>query len=200
VPGRALAAAVPVPVPARPGSYRVGFRADWAANAGGNHVESWLTLTVEENGSPSDQRCCAPLLDAVQGALVEAGRVQQLPEDYIDVTEGFLAGWKRRIKRKLLNNFKRAYVDVLSRQQSAFNRQVLTALQELAECCATLDYAGQGSGVRGEKGLEDWTDLVQELVSQLAVSQQRCADLEERLARLEGRLQEETVAAHPPAV
>jgi glycosyltransferase involved in cell wall biosynthesis len=200
VPGRALAAAVPVPVPARPGSYRVGFRAERATNADGNSAESWLTLVVEENGSPADQRCCTPLLDAVQGALVEAGRVQQLPDDYIDVTEGFLAGLKRRIKRKLLNNFKRAYVDVLSRQQSAFNRQVLTALQELAECCATLDHAGQGSGNREEKGLDHWTDLVQELINQLAASQQRCADLEERLGRLEARLQEETVAAHPPAV
>src|SRR5439155_10343360 len=31
--------------------------------------------------------------------------------------------------------------DVLSRQQSAFNRQTVTALQELAECCAVLDHA-----------------------------------------------------------
>jgi hypothetical protein len=84
---------------------------------------------------------CAPLLETVASDLTEANRLQRLPEDYVDVSEGLLAGLKRRIKRKLLGNFKNAYVDVLSRQQSAFNRQVLTALQELAECCATLDHA-----------------------------------------------------------
>jgi glycosyltransferase involved in cell wall biosynthesis len=193
VPGRALAAAVPVPVPALPGTYRVGFWAERATNAGAENPEAWLTLTVEDNGPIPDQRCCAPLLETVQGALVEAGRVRQLPDDYLDVTEGLLAGWKRRIKRKLLGNFKHAYVDVLSRQQSAFNQHVLTALQELTECCATLDHAGRPgigvrspeSGVREEQGLDGLMDLVADLVCQLAESRQRCADLEERLTRLE---------------
>src|SRR5207244_2785670 len=58
------------------------------------------------------------------------------------------------IKRKLLGNFKHAYVDVLSRQQSAFNTQLLSAVRELAECCATLDHAvrvllEQGAGAAG---------------------------------------------------
>ncbi len=46
-----------------------------------------------------------------------------------------------KIKRKLLGNFKQAYVDVLSRQQSACNARLLEAVQELTECCATLDHA-----------------------------------------------------------
>jgi hypothetical protein len=48
---------------------------------------------------------------------------------------------KRLIKRKLLNNFKRAYVDVLSRQQSQVNGQVVLMIQQLAECCSMLDNA-----------------------------------------------------------
>src|SRR5207244_5776483 len=51
--------------------------------------------------------------------------------------------WKRRIKARLLGNFKHAYVDVLSRQQSAFNRHILAAVQELSECYAMLDHALQ---------------------------------------------------------
>src|SRR5262249_14318273 len=89
----------------------------------------------------SVEGCCGPALETVQGALVEADRLQRLPEDYTDVTEGTFAKLKRRIKRKLLGNFKHAYVDVLSRQQSAFNAQLLSGVRELAECCAPLDRA-----------------------------------------------------------
>jgi len=114
------------------------------------------------NARPSEGWCTS-LLNAVQDALVEANRLQQLPENYIDVTQGRFASWKAWIKRKLLGNFKHAYVDVLSRQQSAFNRRVLAALQELAECCTTMD----------------------SLLEQLAASQQRTQALEERVAQLE---------------
>jgi len=72
---------------------------------------------------------------------VGGDRLQRLPDNYLDVTEGWFARGKRWIKRKLLGNFKHAYVDVLSRQQSAVNSQVVTALRELTECCATLDHA-----------------------------------------------------------
>jgi hypothetical protein len=85
----------------------------------------------------------APLLEEIRKSLAEASRLQQLPDDYTDITEGLFAKWKRWIKRKLLGNFKHAYVDVLSRQQSRFNQQVLTALTELADYCATLEHAGK---------------------------------------------------------
>ena len=57
--------------------------------------------------------------------LPKAHRLQQLPADYVDVTEGRLAPVKRAIKRKLLHNFKHGYVDVLSRQQSQVNGQLI---------------------------------------------------------------------------
>jgi glycosyltransferase involved in cell wall biosynthesis len=195
VPGRALAAAVPVAVPSTPGNYRVIL---WAERAEPDQPpdgrtatrrperltpaapESWLPLTVAANGDAPGRGCCAPLLDAAAAALVEADRLRRLPDDYTDVTQGLLASWKRRIKRKLLGNFKHAYVDVLSRQQSAFNRALLTAVQELAECCATLEHA-----VRLGQHVDPQSALVHELSQQLAESRACCAALEERLARLE---------------
>jgi hypothetical protein len=133
----------------------------------------------EQAGSPA-AGCCAPLLDAVQAALAEAHHQRRLPDDYTDVTEGWFASGKRWLKRKVLGNFKRAYVDVLSRQQSAVNQALLTALQELAECCATLDHAGRSPAAR-------------DLAVALAESRRRCAELEERLARLEAVVREGSV-------
>jgi glycosyltransferase involved in cell wall biosynthesis len=144
MPGRSAAAVVAVPVPAAAGSYRVEF---WAGRADSDNGMSpdrpgrALRLMVRRAAAGDD--CCAPLTDAAQAALAEAARLQRLPEDYVDVTEGLLADLKRRIKRKLLGNFKHAYVDVLARQQSAYNQQLLTAVQQLAESCAALDHAVQ---------------------------------------------------------
>jgi len=163
-PGRALAAAVPVPVPSQPGTYEVIFWAErtskvdggWWMVDGAAKKPPWLhhppstihhpplgrlRLLVHGQEGQADSGCCAAALETARAALVEANRLQRLPDDYTDVTEGLFAAWKRRVKRKLLGNFKHAYVDVLSRQQSAFNRQLLGAVGELAECCATLDHA-----------------------------------------------------------
>ncbi len=151
-PGRALAAALPVPVPAVPGVYCVSF---WAEHADGGmpiadgqvtdkgigSLRLYVTPQSAIRNPQSGGGCCEPALEAAQAALVEADRLKRLPDDYTDVTEGSFAGLKRRIKRKLLGNFKHAYVDVLSRQQSAFNAELLSAVRELAECCATLDHA-----------------------------------------------------------
>ncbi len=190
MPGRALAAAVPVPVPPEPGTYRVTFGVRFAAD--GRHCSvpcaGGLQLVVAGAGGAASAGCCSPLLDTVQAALVEADRLQRLPDDYTDVTEGLFAAVKRRIKRKLLGNFKHAYVDVLSRQQSALNQQLLTALRELAECCATLDHVRQ-PGTQAA--------LVDRLGRELAEWKQRCAGLEERLARLEVRAAEERLVANP---
>ena len=98
---------------------------------------SMMELHVQDR--PADAGGFAPLLEEIRKCLVEASQLQRLPDDYIDITEGRLAKWKRWIKRKLLGNFKHAYVDVLSRQQTAFNRQVLAILQELAERTTTLE-------------------------------------------------------------
>jgi glycosyltransferase involved in cell wall biosynthesis len=197
IPGRALATAVAVPVPTAPGRYRVGFWAERVDRHAADEREdppsavSWLELIVEENRNTDNQTSnstnwCAPLVDAVQEALTQATRLQRLPDDYTDVTEGLFATWKRLIKRKLLGNFKHAYVDVLSRQQSAFNQAILDALREVVECCATL---GQAS-IRpsADSSQQTMASTIAELSHQLAETRQHCAALEERLARLEGEL------------
>jgi glycosyltransferase involved in cell wall biosynthesis len=149
MPGCAVTVAVAVPVPKAAGTYRVLFdvvrpQADLDGQLPlperfrrvlPRPVTVCLTVTPPAgDGTPTPR----PLSEAVQTALLAAERLQRLPDDYCDVTQGRLAAWKRRIKEKLLNNFKRAYVDVLSRQQSAFNRHMLSAVEELTESLAAL--------------------------------------------------------------
>ena len=103
-----------------------------------------MPLIVLGEGAQPINDGCAAILEEAQAALVQAHELRGLPSDYSDVTQGALAHLKRQIKRKLLGNFKTAYVDVLSRQQSACNEKLLAAVQALAECCATLDHAVRG--------------------------------------------------------
>jgi len=169
MPGCAVTVAVPVPVPRTAGTYRVlldvvrpqaeaigrlplpeRFRRILPRGAS-------VRLTV--TSSSADRLPAAmPMSEALQAALLSAEQLQRLPDDYCDVTQGRLAAWKRRIKEKLLNNFKRAYVDVLSRQQSAFNRNMLSAVEELAESLAALwqEVEQRLAGARRQaEGVED---------------------------------------------
>jgi glycosyltransferase involved in cell wall biosynthesis len=137
MPGKTQTVAVTVRVPGRPGEYlmRVWMGREFdkrTAAAAGNAV-----LAV---GDTESDACAATFLETAQQALVEIEQRRELPDDYLDVTCGRLARWKRWIKHKLLGNFKRGYVDVLSRQQSQVNSQILLSLQQLTECCATLDH------------------------------------------------------------
>jgi glycosyltransferase involved in cell wall biosynthesis len=188
MPGRAVAAAIPVPVPVQAGTYEVAFwtePAQQGPQAEGTIRESQagcptrLQLVVEGEQRGRSKSQGAPFLDGVQTALVEAERLHHLPDDYTDVTEGLLAGWKRLIKRKLLGNFKQAYVDVLSRQQSTFNQEILRAVQELAEGFAAL------VPVRPPSSTGAIAPPVQELLQQLEESRAQCAALEERVRKLE---------------
>ena len=203
MPGHTLAAAVRVPVPKLPGAYRVQLRCVFT----GRDLESStpansLDLIVTSDRNIADSSLSADLLPLVQTAIAEADRQQQLPDDYLDVTEGFLAEYKRKIKRKLLGNFKRSYVDVLSRQQSAFNRSILRAVQELAECLAVLDHArGERHDSGSDPALPFLADQIQkavnlgkadeiavlfgDLLAQLAKSQRNQLKLEERVAAVE---------------
>ena len=74
-----------------------------------------------------------PLVHTARQALTDARRLQNLPDDYVDVTEGKLAGLKHKVKRKLLNNFRKAYVDVAFRQQSALNRKMIAVMSLLLD-------------------------------------------------------------------
>jgi glycosyltransferase involved in cell wall biosynthesis len=196
IPGRAMAAVVPVKVPAMSGEYRVAFEAvsshrvrELEPSAGDQGPpgmrEHSFTLIVEEGCVESADSCCGPLLESAQAALVEASRRQRLPDDYRDVTEGVFAAWKRRIKRKLLGNFKHAYVDVLSRQQSAFNQFIIAAIHELSECCATLDHTRQLAAPAPH--MPPLGDDSQDGRDERAALAERVAQLEARLGELEAR-------------
>jgi hypothetical protein len=119
--GRTLALGVELPrLPI--GSY--GLEAGLRTGA----VEEWhgtlTTLDVTGRGpvesSRSDQVWTTP-----------ARALQTLPDGYEDVSTGRFAGLKRWLKQKLLHNFRAGYVDVLARQQSRFNRELLDGLEEL---------------------------------------------------------------------
>lgn len=82
-----------------------------------------------------------PMLQSARSALSQAKRMEKLPEDYVDVSEGKLAGLKRSLKRKLLNNFRKAYVDVAFRQQSDLNEKMIAVMSLLLETVSTQDTA-----------------------------------------------------------
>ncbi|HTK74122.1 MAG TPA: hypothetical protein VL371_02630, partial [Gemmataceae bacterium] len=82
--------------------------------------------------------------------LLAAQAAHQLPDHYVDVSEGRFAKLKLWVKRKLLHNFRHAYVNVLARQQSAFNRDVLAALAEIADAQAGLTLQARLSDAAGE--------------------------------------------------
>lgn len=142
MPGQTQVAALPISLPIAIGSYRVFLwveRMDNVKRATPVPVE--LPLAIDTEPASKSASCISTFLGAVQEILPKTHRLQKLPEDYVDVTEGSFASVKRLIKRTLLNNFKRAYLDVLSRQQSQVNGQVALMIQQLAECCSVLDHA-----------------------------------------------------------
>ena len=142
VPGQSKPAAVALSLPAQPGQYRLSLRAESETGDSGQAQTLPLYFGVDAPAAgPAD---VDSFLEFTQAALAEAHRLQRLPDDYVDVTEGRFARLKRWLKQKLLGNFKKGYIDVLSRQQTQVNQQVLTALQQLTECCATLEHAVRG--------------------------------------------------------
>ncbi len=142
LPGQPRMAALPVTLPNAVGPYSISLRVECIGSGSAPAVE--IPLTIAAEASTPTGPGAAVFLDTVQETLPLAHHLQQLPTDYVDVTEGVLAPAKRLIKQKLLNNFKHAYVDVLSRQQSQVNGHVVLMIQQLAECCAMLDHAVAG--------------------------------------------------------
>ncbi len=144
MPGSSLALVLSIPVPAQPGQYRVALWTERPGAAVTAPFRQYLSLAVEAHGNVVPAGCASTYLEAVQNALPLARKLQCLPNDYTDPAVGLLGRIKRRIKRKLVNTFKYYYVDVLSRQQSQVNTQLVAAVQQLAECCTTLDLAARG--------------------------------------------------------
>lgn len=146
-PGQSLPAALAVALPANPGQCHLVLRAEYLFGAELPPRQHLMPLVA--TCSPDVRSAGAnAFVETIQVALIEAYRLQRLPDDYLDVTEGRFARWKRWLKQKLLGNFKKAYVDVLSRQQSQVNQQLVTAVQQMAEYCAALEHAVTGLQAR----------------------------------------------------
>lgn len=152
-PGQTQIAALPVCIPRQPGQYLI--RA-WAGRCGSDAQTRVTIIDLEVTAGVSSEisGLVGPLLEHAREALAEADRLKRLPDDYVDVTVGRFSRLKRWLKSKLLGNFKRAYVDVLSRQQSQVNQKLMTAVQQLADCCAALDHALRYSHETSEKSPE----------------------------------------------
>ena len=73
-----------------------------------------------------------PVSPRVAKLIKQAEQLWQLPDDYVDVSTGRFGRLKRWLKAKLLHNFRVAYVNAISRQQTRFNQKVLDAIAELA--------------------------------------------------------------------
>ena len=144
MPGRSVAAVARIAVPPEPGEYGIAIECR-RRHSEPTPASSALTRPapiVRLNVVTDAAVVPPPAIPAnLEPALRAALSAQELPADYTDVSLGRFARVKQWLKQKLLHNFKTAYVDVLSRQQSAFNRQVLTALAELGDGQSTLAHA-----------------------------------------------------------
>jgi glycosyltransferase involved in cell wall biosynthesis len=141
------------------------------------HTEWFGVLsTLNVTASPTNHVLPARKSSGSVGQLNSLREVQQLPDDYVDVTTGRFARIKRLIKKKVLQNFRAGYIDVLARQQSRFNRCVIDALEELADQPPN-----------------------SELRAELATTQAQCSELRDRLHRMEAAVQSDfaTIGEEP---
>lgn len=198
IPGEECPAVIRIGVPDTPGQYAVEIRCVRVGDEDARGpADAVLSLAVV-SGREVEAGCCPALVEDAQAALAQADRTQVLPDDYADVTEGHFASWKRNIKQKLLGNFKRAYVDVLSRRQTAFNKAILEAVQQALECCTVLDHAvttlsaqttapaTSGAVKSADAGLTELMAILQSLVEESTQTRARLDQLEERLSVLSG--------------
>lgn len=157
--GDCVAVDAAIPSAIRPGvlelevglrTYSESGRADeWLGTAGPVRITEFVANDIAARSTPRSRSM------AVKAALNRARAVQALPDAYVDVTSGVAARVKRWVKQKLLNNFRAGYVDVLSRQQTRFNREILQAMERLAaEPTHDPALAAEVAELRGE--LEAW--------------------------------------------
>lgn len=138
MPGQAQVVILPIEIPTMEGAYSIRLWTEERDRRATPENSAEITLIVDNEEGNADS-CLSAFLETIARTLPQTYQLQQLPTEYVDVTEGTLAPVKRFLKKKVLNNFKHAYVDVLSRQQSQLNSNVVTMIQQLVECCTLLD-------------------------------------------------------------
>ena len=141
MPGQEQLLMASIELPQTIGRYRVQVRLKHGKRLISNKR---LKLMITRTDSPhqpgrTTPHALGPMLQTARSALSQAKRMEKLPEDYVDVTEGKLAVLKSSLKRKLLNNFRKAYVDVAFRQQSALNEKLIAVMSLLLETVSAQD-------------------------------------------------------------
>ncbi len=191
IPNRPAAAVVRVAVPNKPGEYQAIIRCRRQRGSGTVPIGVSRPVPVIRLAVTSEAPVAASSLDPanLEPMLQAALAAHQLPAAYADVSVGRLGRLKRWVKQKVLHNFKTAYVDVLSRQQSALNRQVLNALAELADAQSTLAHAVALQPPRSDLPNGD------DLWAELRRLRRQTRRLERRLARVETAAPVEEAAA-----
>jgi hypothetical protein len=158
-------------------------RAEFALLHGDDSIAAGhVSLRVDDSHRNSRGGADGSLLVELNARLARAEALADLPAGYDDVSEGALASWKRAVKSKLLHQFRASYVDVLSRQQTAMNRVLLSAIHELAECTALL---GQAAEPPTSAPAEELARTVGHLKEQVRRAARRMETLERRLDALE---------------
>ncbi len=184
-PGQRDVLLLPVKVPRDPGSYRLSIT--WRDHAGRAAMYS-QTIPVEV--AATQQAISGgevlELIDLARQSLVLAHEQAKLPDEYVDITEGSFAPLKKWVKRKILHNFRKAYVDVISRQQSRFNEQVMKVLQQLMDSLTTIQH-GVYQPVPSRDEWKRWRQKHARLKARVRRLTERLEALEMELADVKGR-------------
>ncbi|HQR42448.1 MAG TPA: glycosyltransferase family 4 protein, partial [Gemmatales bacterium] len=152
-PGKEALLIAAIGIPQCPGRYRVRVQIKQGRRRLASHT---IPLLVSEQHIPTPGAIpLQPIMQEIRSLLGDATRLQKLPSDYIDVTEGRFASLKKAIKTKLLHNFRKALVEPAFRQQSALNEKLLAAICLLVEGQAAQDVtASQAQLLRQIRQLE----------------------------------------------
>jgi hypothetical protein len=184
IPGQGAPVVVTIRLPKRIGKYQVCLSVvtddGQSLRVIGRHLIP-LHMVKTMPKQTTNEQPVAPLLQSVRQILAQAHRLERLPEDYVDVTEGKFSAAKRLIKRKLLNNFRRAYVDVGFRQQSALNQKLISVMNLLLE----------------SSSLQSNLAAIIQLQSQIRKLRRQCRRERELRKRLERRLDAMTTPEFP---
>jgi hypothetical protein len=168
MPGRSQTMPLLVGVPEERGTYAIRIQIDTESAAGEKAAHSLaeclIKLHVTEHANP------------LPPALADLAQLCRLPEGYEHEANGRVGRLKAWLKEKLLGGFRRRYVDVLSRQQSAANRLILTAIAGLNASVARLERSGE---------IENSASRVSvEVLDRIRKLECRVAELEEAQSRV----------------
>jgi len=191
LPGQVTSVFLRVKLSAVPGEYRLGLalrREDAPAPELHECDVEYLLLLEAKTPATAD----SAVLDRLRSALAEVEKLQDLPDGYSDVSTGPFAKFKQQIKERLLHQFKTAYVDVLSRQQSEWNRQVGLVLHELAESVALLERSAVAE--QSSEKSSELSSLVARLRRGVRSAVTKIESLEERIERLEALVDQKSPA------